>query len=107
MHRILFRLGSFFLFCIFLCHFAHSQGGTGGITGSVQDSAGANLVSAKVEIQPGDRQVPSDNQGQFRIPNLPPGQYTLTVTYVGFRPYTATVTVSAGQTANVTATLQV
>ena len=107
MHRNLFRLGSFLVFCIFFCHLAHTQSGTGGITGTVQDSAGANLVSAKVEVEPGDRQVPSDNQGQFRIPNLPPGQYTLTATYVGFKPYTATVTVSAGQTASVTATLQV
>jgi TonB-dependent receptor len=107
MRRKLFRLVSFLLFCLFFCHFARAQGGTGGITGSVLDSAGAILVSAKVEVEPGDRQVPSDNQGQFRIPNLPPGQYTLTATYVGFKAYTATVTVSAGQTANLTATLQV
>jgi hypothetical protein len=107
MHRNLFRLISFLLFCIFFCHFAHAQSGTGAITGSVQDSAGAILVSAKLEVDPGDRQVPSDNQGQFRIPNLAPGQYTLTATYVGFKPYTATVTVSAGQTASVTASLQV
>ena len=107
MHRSLFHLVSLLLFCTFFSHLAQAQGGTGAITGSVQDSAGANLVSAKVEVEPGDRQVPSDNQGQFRIPNLPPGQYTLTATYVGFKPYTNTVTVSAGQTANVTATLQV
>ncbi len=107
MHRNPFRLGCFLVFCIFFCRLAHTQGGTGGITGIVQDTAGANLVSAKVEVEPGDRQVPSDNQGQFRIPNLPPGQYTLTATYVGFKPYTTTVTVSAGQIASVTATLQV
>jgi hypothetical protein len=75
MRRSLFRLVAFLLCCMFFCHIAHAQGGTGSITGTVQDSAGAILVSAKVEVEPGDRQAPSDNRGQFRIPNLPPGQY--------------------------------
>jgi hypothetical protein len=35
------------------------------------------------------------------------GQYTLTSSYVGFNAYTSTVTVAAGDTATVTATLQV
>ena len=64
MHRNLFHLVSFLLFCIFFSHFADAQGETGGIAGSVRDSAGANLVCAKVEVEPGDRRVATDNQGQ-------------------------------------------
>jgi TonB-dependent receptor len=84
-----------------------AQTGTGAIAGTVQDSAGSIFVSAKVVLDPSGRQVVTDDQGQFRISNLPPGQYNVTASYVGFAPYTTTVKVEAGQTANVTAALQV
>ena len=81
--------------------------GSGTVAGIVRDSAGLVLVSARVEVQPLGRQAVTDNQGEFRIPNLPAGAYTLTASYVGFSAYTANVTVEAGGTANVTASLQV
>ncbi|HEX3470201.1 MAG TPA: TonB-dependent receptor [Silvibacterium sp.] len=84
-----------------------AQTGTGTITGTVQDSAGSVFISAKVVLEPSGRQVATDDQGEFRIANLPVGEYTLTASYVGFNPYTTTVKVEAGQTANVTAALQV
>jgi len=84
-----------------------SGNGPGTIAGMVQDSGGAILVSAKVQVAPTGRQVATDDQGQFRIAGLPPGTYTLTVSYVGFAPYTTTVTVAPGQTASVTAALKV
>jgi TonB-dependent receptor len=84
-----------------------AQTGTGAIAGTVHDSGGAILVSAKVVVDPSGRQVATDNEGQFRIAGLSMGAYTLTVSYVGFAPYTATVTVVSGQTANVTASLKV
>jgi TonB-dependent receptor len=86
---------------------ATGQTNSGVITGSVQDSTGKVFVGAKVVIEPSDRQAATDDQGQFRIANVPPGQYTLTATYVGFKPYTETVKVAAGQTASVTAALGV
>jgi TonB-dependent receptor len=84
-----------------------AQTGTGAIVGTIHDSAGAILVSAKVVVDPSGRQVATDNEGQFRIAGLSSGSYTLTVSYVGFTPYTATVTVVSGQTANVAASLKV
>lgn len=84
-----------------------AQTGTGILAGRVQDSSGSVLVRAKVVVQPTGRETASDNQGQFRIADLPPGQYTVTASYVGFNSYTATVTVAPGQTANVAAALQV
>ena len=86
---------------------AIQSGAPGGIAGSVQDPAGAILVSAKVVVQPTGRQAATDNHGQFRIANLPPGSYTLTVSYVGFAPYSTTVNVAPGQMANVSAALAV
>ena len=109
MHINLFsRLGITALFLItFTCQVARSQGGTGGISGLVQDPSGAALVKAKVMLDPSGRQAASDDQGQFRILNVAPGSYTLTVSYVGFAPYSAAVTVIAGQIANVNAQLKV
>jgi TonB-dependent receptor len=86
---------------------ASGQAGTGGISGTVQDSNGQILVSAKVEIDPTDRQTATDNQGQFRFLNLAPGQYKVVVSYVGFKPSKTTATVVSGQVASVPVALQV
>ena len=84
-----------------------AQTGSGVIMGTIVDSVGGSLIGARVMVQPGGREVATDNQGQFRISGLAAGQYTLTASYVGFDVYTSTVTVAAGQTATVTATLRV
>ncbi len=90
-----------------LCLRLLAQSGNGVIAGTVQDSAGSSLIGARVVVQPTGRESASDNQGNFRISDLAAGQYTITASYVGFTAYTTTVTVAPGQTANVTAALQV
>jgi TonB-dependent receptor len=77
------------------------------VAGTVRDEAHGSLPSALVEIQPLGRKVASDDQGQFRITDVPAGEYTLTVSYVGFASFTSTVKVDAGQTVNVDAVLKV
>lgn len=97
-------LASYWVLAVML---ALAQANSGTITGSVQDSAGAVFVSAKVSIQPTGRETATDNAGLFRFMNLAPGAYKLTASYVGFKPFTTTVTVVSGQTANITAALRV
>jgi len=65
----------------------------------VKDPAGGVLVGALVELQPTGKRVVSDDQGQFRILDVAPGEYTLTASYVGFSPFTTTVKVAPGQVA--------
>ena len=84
-----------------------AQTSNGTITGTVQDPSGSILISAKVIVEPSARQAATDNQGQFRISNLPAGEYTLTASYVGFTPYKTTVKVEAGGTTSVSAALQI
>src|SRR6202051_4880443 len=84
-----------------------AQASNGTITGTVQDSSASVLISAKVIVEPSERQAATDSQGQFRISNLPAGEYTLTASYVGFTPYKTTVKVEAGGTINVSAALQI
>jgi TonB-dependent receptor len=60
-----------------------------------------------VEVQPLGRKLATDDQGQFRITDVPVGEYTVTVSYVGFASVSSTVKVQAGQTANVDIVLKV
>jgi TonB-dependent receptor len=86
---------------------AAAQAGKGVISGIVRDEAKAALSSASIQLQPSGRTAVSDDQGQFRMGDVPAGEYTLTASYVGFAPFTTTVKVDAGQTVSVDALLHV
>src|SRR6267154_468317 len=86
---------------------AAAQEGKGSITGTVKDSSGGALKGALVELQPTAKRAVSDDQGQFKITDVPVGQYTLTASYVGLTNFTTTMNVSAGQAAMVDAVLNV
>ena len=96
-----------FVFGCFALSTLSAQERKGTITGQVTDSSGGVLKGAQVSREPLSVNVVSDVQGQFFINNLDPGSYTLTITYVGFAPFTKTVDLAAGQTANVEAKLTV
>jgi TonB-dependent receptor len=84
-----------------------AQQSTSKINGLVTDTSGAILPGAAVEVEQNGLKAVSDAQGQFTIPNVAPGTYTLKVSYVGFSTFQTPVTVVAGQPANVTAVLMV
>src|SRR5215472_14022989 len=85
-----------------------AQGATGAITGTVSDTSGAVLKGAQVSIPAQDVNVVSDEQGRFIVKGLAPGNYTLTVSYVGFATLQKEgVIVTAGQTTNLPAVLQI
>jgi TonB-dependent receptor len=86
---------------------ALAQGSKGVIAGRTVDSAGGVLQGARVELQPVGASKVSDNNGEFTINDLPPGEYILTVTFVGLAPFEKNVTVTAGQTTRVEAALQI
>jgi TonB-dependent receptor len=86
---------------------AQAQTGRGTIAGTARDEANSALASALIEVQPLGRKTVSDDQGQFRITDVPAGEYTVTVSYVGFARVSSTVTVQAGQTANMDVVLKV
>jgi TonB-dependent receptor len=85
----------------------NAQERSGWITGSVADSGGGILPGARVELQPQGSSAVTNGQGQFTISGVAPGQYKLSVNYVGFAPFSTDVTVAAGQTARVDAVLQI
>jgi len=85
----------------------HAQQRSGAITGHVKDEAQGMLPGARVQVQPTGRTVVSDQQGQFTLTDLPPGSYTVTVSYVGFAPFSVTVPVEVAQVAHADVSLRV
>jgi TonB-dependent receptor len=77
------------------------------ITGDVKDSAGAVLQGAKIEMQPQIRPITTDGQGEFTVTDVTPGTYSITVSYVGFAPYSGSLMVVAGDTAHIDVILKV
>jgi TonB-dependent receptor len=82
-------------------------GNNGSVSGSVKDVTGAALPSARIVLQPSATTVASDSQGNFSIPNVPPGKYTVMVSYVGFKTSALDIVVAAGRNTPVNAVLVV
>src|ERR1017187_8260474 len=84
----------------------------GGIRGTVTDQSGALVPDTVVTIV-GDetrltRSKKSNGEGEYEIPNLPIGPYTLTFTHDGFLTDTVpSILVQANRTATVNASLKV
>jgi TonB-dependent receptor len=86
---------------------ALAQSGKGAVTGTVLDSGSSILSGALVELLPLGRKAVTDDTGKFRITDVPAGEYTLSVSYVGLAVSNVPVVVSAGQEVTANATLQV
>jgi hypothetical protein len=88
----------------------YAQNPRGSLRGTVQDPTGARIPSAKVELQAADsslrRQSASEANGEFRLDDLLPGTYRLTVKATGFAPAEAEVVVSVSLVRDVTVTLK-
>lgn len=100
----------FLLACVglfLLVPYAQAQTAKGIVTGTVKDPANSTLTGARVELLPTGVKVVSDDQGKFRIPEVAPGEYTLSTSYVGFAVSNKPVSVEAGKTVNVDVVLEV
>jgi hypothetical protein len=84
-----------------------SQKEYGTINGHVTDPARAALQGARVELQPTGLTAVSDSQGQFIVPGVRPGNYTVSVSYIGFAPFSTAIRVTPGQETQINALLQV
>lgn len=93
------------LLCVLLAAVAHAQGvgASGDIRGTVTDPTGAVLPQVAVTIvarQTGSRRtVVTDDSGEFRVTNLQPAEYDVSVERSGFQTEVRkNVTVSVGTT---------
>src|SRR5687767_7005546 len=91
---------------------ASAQLTTGTLYGVVQDTSGAILPGVSVTVTHQGttltRETVSDARGEFALPALPPGAYTIKIELSGFKTYeNRALSLSAGQTVRQTFALEV
>ena len=74
---------AFALACTLLTTPVPAQVNEGIVTGRAVDANNGILQGARVELRPKGVSTVTDAQGNFTIDNLAPGEYRLTVTFVG------------------------
>jgi TonB-dependent receptor len=100
------RLG-WILPLILISSMVYAQAAKALITGSVADSSGAALEGASIQILPLTATATTNSTGEFSLPEVAAGHYTLKVSFVGFTTYSKEIDVTAGQTLNLPITLAV
>jgi hypothetical protein len=113
--RVLSTGGKFTALAIFYSVLAASlllaQTNTATISGTVSDPSGAAMGGASVVIDSqatGVRhQVQTNSSGIFSVPQLQPGQYTVTISRDGFGTTKSNVTIVIDQVANLAITMQI
>jgi TonB-dependent receptor len=100
---------AFFLsFCLLLIvSFAKAQTAKGIVMGTVTDPAQATLKGAQVQLLPINMTTSTNEEGQYILPDVPAGHYTIAVSFVGFQTYKKDIDLAAGQTLNADLTIKV
>ncbi len=79
----------------------------GTISGTVVDGSGASLTGARLKLLPTGISAATNGKGAFVLPEVPVGNYTLSVSYIGFAPIEVPVVLAAGQNLTVTPEMKV
>ncbi|MBO0797964.1 MAG: TonB-dependent receptor, partial [Blastocatellia bacterium] len=108
--RLLSTAALFVLYVFALTSEGFAQIDQGTITGTVTDQLGAVIPKARVVVTHTQTQVKRESQtnedGQYRVPYLPPGQYELTVESQGFkRGRVVGIVLTVGLTATINVSL--
>ena len=72
----------------------------GQVTGFVKDGTGLVVAGVRITVRGAvDREVSTNAEGRFDVQGLPPGEYDLTATLLGFAPSSQRVRVTGGTVA--------
>ncbi|MFZ0297257.1 MAG: carboxypeptidase regulatory-like domain-containing protein [Candidatus Sulfotelmatobacter sp.] len=98
------------LFVVLLTASLYAQNSRGSLRGTVQDATGARIASAKiVALLSGSsvqRGTSSEDRGEFRLDDLLPGNYRITVSAAGFAPAQAEVSIAVANVRDITVTMK-
>lgn len=97
MRKNLCQLRPFFMLIALLFSFQWLSAQTGTVKGTVKDANGNPLAGASVTVQGIKAGTTTDAAGNYSL-KLPPGKYSVTVSFVGQAPQTSAVTVTNGGT---------
>ena len=102
------RLSLFAIVCLTIQ--MHAQNSLGSVRGTVEDATGARVPSAKIVVQSVGssvrREAVAEDRGEFRLDDLLPGRYRITVSAAGFAPAQAEVAVAVSIVRDVVVTLK-
>jgi hypothetical protein len=96
------RVASVLCVCLSIAHSLGAQTtASGSLRGTATDPQGAALPGVSIAVSsatvPGIRTSTTDQRGEFRVPDLPPGEYVLTAELDGFAQFVRTpIAISAG-----------
>jgi iron complex outermembrane recepter protein len=76
-----------FLFCIVLIFCVSTLQAQSFLRGKVTDESGNPLPGANLTLLPLQQKTVSDADGNFEFADLPPGNYILQITFIGFEKY--------------------
>jgi hypothetical protein len=94
------------------CNFAEAQATNAQISGKVVDSTGAIISNATIEVKNTgtglNRSISSSTTGEYVIPSLPSGTYSLKTVVAGFKTYAQSgIVLEDGQNTRVDVVLQI
>ncbi|MEQ1764153.1 MAG: carboxypeptidase regulatory-like domain-containing protein, partial [Pyrinomonadaceae bacterium] len=91
--------------------FIFGQATGGAVTGTIVDANGAVIPSVTVKLADNARgqvfTTQTTGTGSYLYPNVPVGEYTISIEHTGFEKASKNVTVALNQTVTIDATLQV
>ncbi len=100
----------FSLVCLLTSVGAFAQNARGSLSGIVSDSTGGRVASAKIVVKAAglsfERTATSDSQGEFRLGDLLPGPYHVTINAPGLAEVQSDVTISISSVNDIKVTMQ-
>lgn len=87
---------NFFSSIVFLFFTSLLFSQTGSVSGRVTNSLGEPIESANVAIKSSTFGATTNNSGNYQIANVPVGQQTIVVSFVGYKTVENTISVNAG-----------
>ena len=98
------------LFAMLFTGLLNAQNSRGSLRGTVQDATGARVSSAKIVAQLSgssvQREATSEDRGEFRIDDLLPGNYRITVNAAGFAQAQADVVIAVASVRDITVAMK-
>ena len=99
-----------FSLCILVSSLLQAQNTNGALRGEVEDATSARVAGAHVVVRSAAsslvREVTTNGRGEFRIEDLLPGPYRVSVTAKGFAEATASVNVAVSMVRDIAVTLK-
>jgi hypothetical protein len=98
------------LFTLLLTAALQAQNSRGSLRGTVQDATGARVGAARIVAQLSgssvQREGVSEDRGEFRLDDLQPGSYHITISAAGFAPAHADVSIAVTTVRDIMVTLK-